>query len=540
MSTVRALSADERAAFARARLVAVEHGPYLAHALFAVAPLAAPGLGTFAVDAHWRLYLAPERLIGDTAWTPSEAGAVLLHEVGHLVRDHAARAAALPAQPYHHESWNLAGDAAINADLLAAGVPLPAGAVTPEALGCPDGWTAEDYYAAIAPPPGTGSPSGSGEDELGCGSGAGCPVPGELPADTAAADGAGAPMSDAEATMIRRRVAHDVTEAATKGRGSVPAGMRRWAEQTLTAPTVPWTRVLRAAVRRAVADRAGRTDYTYRRPARRRTPGVIRPAMRAPSLTVAVVIDTSGSMSQADLDAALSELRGVLTASGVARDRLRLIDCDATVGTVRRVRTGPVTLAGGGGTDMRVGIATAQALTPEPDVIVVLTDGFTPWPDTPPRGLLVCAIIGTTTPPDTPHWARTVTITRPPDPPPGHRHHPAPHPQTSVPTTPAPPCGRAGAVPSLGRGLVSGVGGTVRHEQTEQTGSDQPGQGGVVMDEAFADFAGGLLAGTRIDVADVAAVAAGQRVVDGPGRVAAAALRDGWAAAQSARRGVAS
>ena len=60
------------------------------------------------------------------------------------------------------------------------------------------------------------------------------------------------------------------------------------------------------------------------------------------------------------------------------------------------------------------------------------------------------------------------------------------------------------------------------------------------MDEAFADFAGGLLAGTRIDVADVAAVAAGQRVVDGPGRVAAAALRDGWAAAQSARRGVAS
>jgi hypothetical protein len=37
-----------------ARLRAIEYAPYLAHALFAVRPVAAEGLGTFAVDRGWR------------------------------------------------------------------------------------------------------------------------------------------------------------------------------------------------------------------------------------------------------------------------------------------------------------------------------------------------------------------------------------------------------------------------------------------------------------------------------------------------------
>jgi hypothetical protein len=146
VSAVRAFTATEWQAFRLARLVAAERMPYFMHALFAAPPVAAPGLGTFAVDAHWRLYADPELLTGPEAWDATTAGAVLLHEVGHLLRDHAPRARVLPTS-YVHLAWNLAGDAEINDDLLASGVPLPTGVVTPAALGCPDGGLAEDYYA---------------------------------------------------------------------------------------------------------------------------------------------------------------------------------------------------------------------------------------------------------------------------------------------------------------------------------------------------------------------------------------------------------
>ena len=45
--------------------------------------------------------------------------------------------------------------------------------------------------------------------------------------------------------------------------------------------------------------------------------------------------------------------------------------------------------ARGGGTDMGEGITQALALRPRPSIVVVLTDGFTPWPAEAPRGAKV-------------------------------------------------------------------------------------------------------------------------------------------------------
>ncbi len=409
---VRALTGPEHDAFRLARLVAAERMPYFMHALFAAAPVAAPGLGTFAVDRAWRLYLDPVLLRGAGAWTASTAGAVLLHEVGHLLRDHAGRADALP-QPHRHLEWNLSTDAEINDDLLAAGVPLPAGVVTPAAIGCPDGGLAEDYYATLTPPPGQCGATGGDDGGHGCGSGAGsAPVPGELATHDTQHIVSAPGIGPAEADMVRRRVAHDITTRATgQGRGSVPAGLDRWATHVLAPPTVAWDRVLRAAVRRAVADRAGRADYTYSRPSRRQVPGMVKPAMRGPTVVVTIVVDTSGSMGQGDLDAAMSEVQGVLRSSGVARDQVRLICCDAEAATAARVRcAGAVRLTGGGGTDMRVGIGAAETARPAPHVVIVLTDGDTPWPAHPTRARLVCAVISTHPPHGTPPWATTVHI----------------------------------------------------------------------------------------------------------------------------------
>ena len=187
---VRPLTMDEARLLTAARLVAVEHAPYLAHALFTARPLAAVGLGTFAVDRSWRLYLDTNTLAG---WGPSLAGGVLVHEVSHLVRDHAARAEALGAD-YDHDRWNAAGDVAINDDLLAAGVPLPDGALTPATFGLDEGGIEEAYYAALAQRklPGASGSKGAGSSSPSCGSGAGDGIAEwELPADDAAAPALG-------------------------------------------------------------------------------------------------------------------------------------------------------------------------------------------------------------------------------------------------------------------------------------------------------------------------------------------------------------
>jgi len=388
-----------------ARLVAVEHAPYLAHALFTVRPLAAERLGTFAVDRGWRLYLDPTTL---AAWGPGLGGGVLVHEIGHLVRAHAERADALGAD-YDHDRWNVACDASLNDDLVAAGIPLPSGAVTPTALGLDEGGIEEAYYAQLSSRRRAGL-AGAGAADDGCGSGAGGSVaPWELPADDAAAPGLG----HADATMTRRRVAQAMRDyAANRSRGTLPAGWQRWADQELAGPQVPWRRVLAAAVRRAVAHAAGCCDYTYRRPGRRRIPRIVTPALHRPLVTVAVVVDTSGSMGQSELDAALAEINGVIRAAGIGPRGLCVLACDAAVGATTRVRrTSEVQLVGGGGTDMRVGIAAAEAVRPAPDVVVVLTDGCTPWPDQPTRARLVLAIIGDQSAAEqAPGWATTVMV----------------------------------------------------------------------------------------------------------------------------------
>ncbi len=402
----RPVTADERDTLAAARLLALEWMPYLATALFETTPVASAGLGTIGVDRHWRLYLDPDVL---ERWTIEELAGVLLHEVGHLLRDHHARAADQGGvDPLR---WNLAADAEINDDLLAVGIPLPAQPITPAWLGRPDGQLAEAYLDAVGE-----RFDASGDPRCGSGAG-GRTLEVELDAD----DGDHPARSDLEQDLIRRRVAHDIGHAAGDGTsaGRVPGGWTRWAARQLDPPTIDWRRQLARAVRRGLAVRAGRLDTSYRRPGRRRIANVVTPGMVQPVLRVGVVLDTSASMSDGQLRTALAELDAICVRAGIGADDRIVVTADAAVHEVPRLRrAADLPITGGGGTDLRPAIDHLAAHRRRPHLIVVLTDGATPWPHAPPPHQGVIAVLipgpdGAGPPRPPPAWIQTIEVDPP-------------------------------------------------------------------------------------------------------------------------------
>ena len=102
----------------------------------------------------------------------------------------------------------------------------------------------------------------------------------------------------------------------------------------------------------------------------------------------------------------------MLRAGGVARERVRILSCDAASTSAQAVRSvADVQLVGGGGTDMRVGIDAGNAARPAPHVVIVLTDGGYAVAGSAVAGALVCAVIGNDAALSrTPEWASRVQI----------------------------------------------------------------------------------------------------------------------------------
>lgn len=430
---------------ALARYWAVHRRPYFARALFRC-PLAQSGqVHRVAMDTRWRIYVNPQYALSESI--PRLATA-LLHVLHHGLRKHAVRARG--AVLFGEEQiWNLATDCEINDDLAAEGLEVPDGMAFPGYFGLDNELLAERYFAELRDLAEEGSSAalteaaalnsegdgssgdvdeqgtasdgddgeaGDGDGEAGehvmsggCGSCSdGRRRDWELPGDSE-------DVSDAEQEMLRRITAEQVREHA-KSRGDTPAGIVRWAESLLD-PQVDWRKVLAWVVRRAVQFKRGDADWTWTRLSRRQLGDrVQRPGMHSPQPRVAVVIDTSGSMSERDLTHAVSETDGVLRGI-VAAESVRVLSVDAATASASHVTSArKIELVGGGGTDMRVGIV--DAAVEQPDAIIVLTDGYTPWPESPDAAggaLVIAALIG---PPSSlahveqsvPDWIETVRV----------------------------------------------------------------------------------------------------------------------------------
>ena len=451
-----------------ARLKLVRQYPFLASALWSVIPIEKPGLGTLAVDKWWRLYFDPVvvqkwtveelsavlyheacHLLRDHASRFENAVQIVANLAGDIeINDDIRAEVQLPggaiypetfelppgklAEEYYDELAKRLGTAQAGSSGDAGGQESGDGSSSqghPQqgaegaAEGAGDGSKPTDPSSSGSPASSnpSGSPVGSGATGHGDKdhSHAPSPFPGagrcgscahgqqesweEGPPGQSKVPG----ISSGEAEVIRRKVAEDVIriDQSSDDRGTVPEHWRRWADQKLR-PKVDWRKELASLVRRAIAAQSGASDYTYRRPSKRSPPGIILPSLYQPVPEVAVVVDTSGSISDNQIAQALAEVAGVLQALGY-RNSITVLSVDAEVHTCQRVfRPEQVKLVGGGGTDMGVGLDAALRLRPRPEVVIIITDGLTPWPDKPPTNTsVVVALVGNGQSPD---WAKTV------------------------------------------------------------------------------------------------------------------------------------
>ncbi len=420
-----------------ARLRIEKKWPYYAVGLRELrGPIVIPGLaakagGPIAVDKHWRIYVDPEH-VGD--WTVPQLATALRHELWHCLLSHHAR---LRAEGLDRHRVAIAVDHEVDSILLSEnpspefppiGHPIPGDQVE-HATGLPIGLLAEEYYDLLPPDPPTPSGgasqpvSGDGEPMPSGGSnqdgeereweqGVGKPTESSSGSDAPESGGSGKVegVTDAEAELIKRAVAEAVQQY-HKGRGSLPGGLKRLLDTI--APPVDLRILLRRAVQNGVATR-GRVDYSYARPSRRdagASRGYVSPGSISRKPEVAMVIDTSGSMSAQDLGEAVSEVIGCARAIG---GTVKVSSCDASASSWARVASvKDVTLTGGGGTDMRVGIDSALEIKPKPHVVVVVTDGETPWPSEPLKGsALVVILVSSAGRDKPPKWATTIRIER--------------------------------------------------------------------------------------------------------------------------------
>jgi len=430
ISLLRAMSADVM--------------PYFRSFLTTLMPVETEEVPTAAVDKYARVYWNRSFF---ASLTVDEGAFVVAHEMMHLWLNHAARAKSLGVTDF--QVWNVATDCEINRTLVLMKLACPKSACLPEKFGLPVDGKAEEYYIALLqqkqqqqqkqqgkngqgqgnPSPGQG-PSGNNQSGQTPGSGQGStsvvngggpdvhgsavgdkPGPWEKPGD----DPATGTRSTVDVQIAKEQCAKDIADMSSKGKGNIPAGLLRQAKDILEPARVTWEKYLHAAVSMACNTTYGYDERTYRRisPTSFSMGGdILLPSTETYRPTIACVLDTSGSMSSADLSEGLREIQGVC----------HTLDAPITVYTVDTeasepqivTRASDVKLTGGGGTDMSYGIQFAYDRAREkPHIIIVLTDGYTGWPSAPPTPATKVIIVVTSnggTTDGCPAWATSIKM----------------------------------------------------------------------------------------------------------------------------------
>ena len=253
----------------------------------------------------------------------------------------------------------------------------------------------EDGDDASAEGEGEGDDDATAEDEgVGrghCGSCAGNALEDEVNIDPADK------RSEAEMARIAKQVAQAIQEHGASGRGNMPKGLLLLANAVNAPAKVSWQQKLQHAVKRAARVRTGANVYRFDGPSKRQggigygVGRALMPRPRAVVPNVAIMIDTSGSMGQSELTAALREAGACIKALGAP---VLYGTCDAAVHTLQKVQNASdlaKLLKGGGGTSFVPAFAALDALKGDkrPELVVFITDGGGDAPAKPPAGMSV-------------------------------------------------------------------------------------------------------------------------------------------------------
>ncbi len=389
---------------------------YFADVNYRLRPRLERGLETLAVDEKWNIYFGEQ-----CPFTQDEQVAVLYHEINHIIRNHFDRRG-----DRDEKQWNVAGDREIN-DFFPKSLDVPTIGIGSKKYGMedlklPDDELAEWYFErldvmqihmredASAMDPGVGKCTTPGCDSKdteyansgppdynvttkgvlhvpACGGAAG----GQGDGDGDKKDGDDPGVSEIEAEAIRRNVAEKIQDMHQKGQGDLPGSLVDWSDKFLN-PIIHWTNLLRKATRKVSTIIAGDTTQTFTKPPRRSPPGIILPKKIARKTIAAFYIDTSGSVSDEEIAQSITEVKAALRTS-LADLTVSFVDTEVyTTSKVqgRKVTTDKVRR---GGTDMRKCFEHAKQLYPRPNLVIVMTDGETGWPQDAPKGMRTIVVL---------------------------------------------------------------------------------------------------------------------------------------------------
>ena len=333
---------------------------------------------TTATDAR-ALYYNPEYI---DALSLEQTQFVLAHEALHCALSHFAR-----RQHRNKMRWDVACDLAINPLLIQDGLKPPPGALR---LPMFDGMTAEEIYPCLDEnnqdePMDRHVYDEENQQSQGGGSGRDRDPDSQRQGRQTQEDeqGGGAPQPGALSETERERLAvqwqQRMAGAAQQAMqaGKLGGAMARMVDHLLQ-PQLPW-RMLLARYMTAV----GRDDYNYSRPSRREGDAIM-PSLRSSQIDVAVIIDTSGSIHQAEMEEFLSEIDAI---KAQVRARVVLHACD-----VQLAKDGPWEyeaweefrlpreFQGGGGTSFLPPFAWADSRDRQPDLLIYFTDAEGEFP----------------------------------------------------------------------------------------------------------------------------------------------------------------
>jgi predicted metal-dependent peptidase len=290
----------------------------------------------------------------------------LAHSVMHpALLHHTRRGARDP------KKWNQACDHVVNNVLASAGFKLPKGTYQNPAWA---DYTAEHIYTLLPDEPQDNKGQGQGQGD---GQNNNAPDPG---GDGGVSDSPNG-QSQSERNNEEAEWKSAVAQAAyvAKQAGKLPGALERMMEEMLK-PVLPWKDILRRFMTEKCND-----DFSWRKGNRR----FIAQGMYLPSRVsddamgeIVVVIDTSGSIGEKELNEFSAEIKGIV--DELKPEKTVVMYCDAHVAHVDTFgRDDPLHFAahGGGGTDFRPPFDYIAKKQMNPRCLVYLTDGYGPFPE---------------------------------------------------------------------------------------------------------------------------------------------------------------